>query len=214
MLKRTHQTAAVGLAVITTYAAYRSNNFHCGIHPYLAVFITTNAAMLGGVAPDLDVPWENVPEKNPIKFVLNKLIYLAGDGHRSRLTHSIDLTILMCAAFVFSERILDIIKGYTDVALTQSTLDIAALILLGFISGWVSHILADMATSAGVRLVFWGNTKVRFFPKKIGKFKFSTGEAWEDFFCFVASKINIVLWILYFAPSLGVSIYQRLRGFL
>jgi hypothetical protein len=220
MTKLTHKTAAAGAGIAAAYAVYHTNLFNCGISPYIGVFLVTQAARVGGVYPDVDVAWENVPDKTPEKKVINTILRIAGDGHRSRTTHSLDITALLIFAVAVLPKIvgleglqhfissappilapLALIARLLNLLLTsEASRDVIFLAAIGFVSGWASHMFMDMLTMEGVRLSCLGNRKVRFVPKKLFGFKFSTGEAWEDFVRAAATKINCALWAFYFAP--------------
>ena len=63
--------------------------------------------------------------------------------------------------------------------------------LLGFSSGWLSHIISDMMTGAGVRLVCWSKFKVSFVPRKFLWLRFNTGNEWEEFNFFII-KLSLI----------------------
>ena len=74
--------------------------------------------------------------------------------------------------------------------------EVLFLLLVGFMSGWISHMFSDMLTSEGVRLFFWNKFKIKLVPKKLGKLRFNTGNEWEKFNYVTVKKINCLLGII------------------
>ena len=72
--------------------------------------------------------------------------------------------------------------------------EVLSIILIGFCAGWISHLLADMMTSAGVRLFFW-NKKIiiKLVPKQLFGLRFNTGNEWEEFVFKIVRIINMFL---------------------
>jgi hypothetical protein len=84
-------------------------------------------------------------------------------------------------------------KLYEHGLITDINREVMLLILLGFTSGWVSHIFSDMLTSAGVKIICFLPFKASLVPKHIGKLRFNTGNEWEEF-CYRTTKmLNIFL---------------------
>ena len=183
----THKQYAVSLAFIAAIVLYKLNMFSIQYFVYLPIIILTSK--YGGVFPDIDHSWQNVKEKTIPNWILNKLIHLTGGRHRSWQTHSIDIVAvftLLCLVLP------NILVEYNKI--DKFNCEIIQIILIGFCSGWISHIVADMTTSAGVRLFCWcKKITIKIVPKSIGKLRFNTGNEWEEFVFKCVKTINIVL---------------------
>lgn len=182
----THKQYSVSFAFITSMLLYKYSM--TTINYFLAVAIILMSSKYGALFPDLDHSWRNVKEKTVPNWIINKLIHATGGKHRSWQTHSIDIVIIVTTVCYMAPNIM-LSRGLIDV-INKEVLNI---ILLGFCSGWISHIIADMSTSAGVRLFCWNKKIIKFVPNHIGKLKFNTGNEWEDFVCKCVRVINIFL---------------------
>ena len=134
------------------------------------------AAKAGALFPDVDHNWSNVRDKTVINKIINTLIHITGGRHRSWQTHSLDICAVYSIASWFVPSIL-----YSKGIISDMNREILLLLLTGFASGWISHMVADMLTSEGVSLVFWNKFNVKLVPKKIGPLRFNTGHEWEAF---------------------------------
>ena len=120
----------------------------------LCLFILS--ARLGGAFPDWDQVWGSVPYKGFAAFITNKIIHATGGKHRSRHTHSIDISIIVCVALMYLS-----FKTFG----AQSFIFVLAA---GFASGWISHLVADGFTHDGIYLSFLSKRRnIRFVPKQI-----------------------------------------------
>ena len=156
------------------------------VNYYLALIITLQAGKYGALFPDIDHHWSNVKEKTFVNMVINKIIHLTKGKHRSWQTHSWDICLLVT--------ILGFILPYRpELHLTQVNSEILSLLWIGFSMGWISHLISDMLTGEGTRVACWNKKKIRFVPKKIGKFRFNTGKEWEAFVYKATRIINIPL---------------------
>lgn len=182
----THRVYSVLFAFITTIILYSANITQIGYYSTLLIVLAFSKS--GALFPDLDHTWQNVKVKNLFNKVINTLIHITGGKHRSWQTHSIDIcTIYTVGAYIIPKLLLD--RGI----ITEVNKEIVTLILLGFASGWISHLFSDMLTSAGVRLICFLDFKVKFVPKKIGKIKFNTGNEWEAFNYKTISLMNNII---------------------
>lgn len=184
MTYRTHKVYAVSGALIAAMYIYMHGL--STIDYYLALPILLMTGKYGGLFPDVDHEWVNVKDKTVPNWFINKLIHLTGGNHRSWQTHSIDIYLAFTIA---SFKVPSMLLERRD--LTLVNYEIMSLMLLGFISGWGSHLLSDMMTGAGVRLVCWSKFKVAFVPRKFLWMRFNTGNEWEDFNYFVIKLLNI-----------------------
>lgn len=189
MTGQTHKQYAICGAFIVAMLMYK--NGLSEINYYLSLPILILTAKYGGLFPDIDHHWSSVKEKTVPNWIINKLIHLTNGKHRSWQTHSIDIVVF--ASFI-SYNLPHILfsLGY----ITNVNKEVMILLMLGFMSGWISHIISDMMTSAGVRLVAWSKFKVVLVPKKIGSLRFNTGNEWESFNYKIIRAINIVLGII------------------
>jgi hypothetical protein len=135
----------------------------------------------GTLFPDLDHAWVNLKEKTAITKVINVLIHLTGGKHRSRQTHSLDICLICTAGYIF------LVIRFLQDAFTYPLWLFAGV---GFFSGWITHLFADMLTGEGIYIFFWQKKKVAFVPKKFLWIKFNTGGAWEDFVYKVATGLE------------------------
>lgn len=186
----THRQYAISFAFIAAMILYKYNLSM--INCYFALPIIILVSKYGGLFPDIDHSWQNVKEKTVPNWIINKLIHLTGGKHRSWQTHSIDIVLIITILSCIGPNLL-----FEYEKISEINREVLSILLIGFCSGWISHILADMMTSAGVRLFCW-NKKIiiKLVPKKIGKLKFNTGHEWEQFVYRCVKTINIFLGVL------------------
>lgn len=163
------------------------------INFYLQVLLMLPMAKSGALFPDVDHTWKNVKEKTTINWLINKFIHLTKGVHRSRHTHSWDICLVsFFILFLTINHLFDInIINELDVSVCK-------LILVGFYSGWISHLFSDMLSGTGVYLFCFLDTHISFVPKQLLGFKFNTGGAWENF-CY-----NIIRYINFFTGLLVI----------
>lgn len=182
----THKQYSICFAFLTAMMFYKLGITE--INYYLALPILILTAKYGALFPDVDHNWENVHDKTVPNKIINTLIHITGGKHRSWQTHSIDICTLVTVFSYFTPKIL-----FNKELISQVNMEVSTLLLLGFCSGWISHLFSDMLTSAGVRLFCFNKTKLKLVPKHIGKLRFNTGNAWEAFNFKFIKWINIVL---------------------
>lgn len=182
----THRQYSLTFALITSIVLYK--NELTQVNYYMALPILIMAAKSGALFPDIDHSWQYVKEKTAINWVINKAIHLTRGRHRSWQTHSIDIVAVLSIISYFLPDIL-----FKMGKLSTTNREILSILLMGFMSGWTSHIISDMMTSAGVRLLCFRDYKVAFVPKRIGRFRFNTGNEWESFNYMVMKGLNLVL---------------------
>lgn len=189
MTGQTHRQYSICFAYITTILLFKLGMSN--INYYLGLPLVLLTAKAGALFPDLDHAWVNVHDKTLLNKIINTLIHITGGKHRSWQTHSLDICTACSIAAVMVP-----IKLYEAGKLTVVNKEVLLIILIGFISGWISHMISDMLTSEGVRLFCWSKFKVRLVPKKLGKLKFNTGNEWEKFNFVMMKKINCILSIV------------------
>jgi membrane-bound metal-dependent hydrolase YbcI (DUF457 family) len=161
------------------------------INYYMALPIMLMAAKAGALFPDVDHAWANVKEKTLLNKFINTVIHATGGKHRSWQTHSLDICIVYTLlACVVPHRL------YVSGILSIVNKEVLSLLLLGFASGWISHMLADMLTSAGVRLLCFWKFNMKLVPRKLGPIVFNTGHEWEAFNYKVMKICNMFLGII------------------
>lgn len=198
MTGATHKKFAIAAAFTAQAILYK--NGLTQVNYYVSIPILLGAAKYGALLPDVDHTWQNVKEKTVPNFIINKLIHLTGGKHRSWQTHSIDICLIsQILMWVIPEMMLS--QG----VIQDINFEIIRILLTGFSFGWISHIISDMLTQAGVRILCFNKTKLALVPKKLGKLRFNTGNAWEQFVYKTMSVINIVygIFILIYPLIMG-----------
>lgn len=183
----THRQYAISFAFIASMLVYEYGLSK--LNYYLILPLMLLVSKYGALFPDLDHTWQNVKDKTVPNWIINKIIHLTGGRHRSWQTHSLDILVIVIVFSIMAPNYI-----YNKAAISIENKELLQIILIGFSSGWASHLLADMMTSAGVRLMCW-NKKViiRLVPRKLGSLRFNTGNEWEQFVFKVTRVINILL---------------------
>lgn len=189
MTYQTHKQYAISFSFLAMMIVYTYGISE--INYYLALPIMILVSKYGGLFPDIDHTWQNVKEKTVPNWIINKFIHITGGRHRSWQTHSIDIVVIVTITSIITPNYL-----YDKHILTEVNREVLHIILIGFCAGWISHLLADMMTSAGVRLFCW-NKKIiiRLVPKQLFGFRFNTGHEWEEFVYKTVRLLNIILGI-------------------
>lgn len=204
----THRVYSVLFAFLTTMLFYKHGVTTIGYYQTLLIVLTFSKS--GALFPDLDHNWHNIGVKTVPNKIINTLIHITGGKHRSWQTHSIDICIIFTVlSYIIPNKLYEMNK------ITIANKEVTVLILLGFASGWISHLFSDMLTNAGVRLFCFINYKIALVPKKIGNLRFNTGNEWEAFNYKAISVTNkIVGFISLIYPFIGniKEIIYRLLG--
>lgn len=182
----THRQYSVCFALLTVMFFYKIGLTE--INYYAALLIILMITKEGAIFPDLDHSWQNIGSKTLPKKIINTLIHITGGRHRSWQTHSWDICIIFTSISYFLP-----IYLYNINKLSIVNKEVISIILLGFASGWISHLFSDMLTSEGVRIICFVNYKIRLVPRKIFSFKFNTGHEWEAFNFKFVKIINVFL---------------------
>ena len=189
MTAPTHKQYAVSFACITAMLLYAKDITEINYYISLPILLMTSKS--GALFPDVDHSWQNVKEKTVINKIINTIIHITKGKHRSWQTHSIDIMLWFTSLSYILPQYL-----YKTNKISLVNKEVLLLLLLGFSSGWISHLFSDMLTHAGVRLLFFIPKKVAVVPKSIGGLKFNTGNVWEAF-CYKQTKIvNVFLGIV------------------
>lgn len=158
----THRRFSIGFAYIAIVLLYSLG--HSLVNYYLAIPIMLSASHYGAKLADVDHNWDSVKDKTVSNKIINTLIHLTGGKHRSWQTHSWDIIILVTIASIF---VPELLLHYGKI--TAINKEVASLLFIGVSCGWISHGIADMMTSAGMRITCLSKVKVAFVPKQ---FKF------------------------------------------
>ena len=118
------------------------------------------SSLLGSLLPDIDHPQSKISKKNPILAALVNLILVIGK--------TITQLILLLCFWMSKKRKEQILRGFEHRGIFH-TLLIAVLLYLclallpsywgraiqiGLVSGYISHLLMDMLTVSGVRILY------------------------------------------------------------
>ena len=182
----THKKCAISFAFIFVILLYRDAEL--SINYYLLLLIILEMSKKGALFPDLDHSWHNISEKTVPNRIVNAIIRFTRGKHRSWQTHSIDICTYFTITALYLPNIL-----FNLNRISELNKEILSAVLIGFASGWISHLFSDMLTPEGVRLICFSRIKLKFVPKRLFKFKFSTGSSWEEFIYKSVNCINYIL---------------------
>lgn len=200
MTRPTHKQYSVCFAFITIMLFYKYGVTQ--INYYIALIIILKAAESGALFPDVDHSWQNVSEKTVPNKIINTLIHITGGSHRSWQTHSWDICVIFTAIAYFLPKYL-----YYVGKISVVNEEIISILLLGFASGWISHLFSDMLTSAGVKVICFVDFKVKFVPRRLFGLRFNTGHGWEEFNFKVMKALNVFLAVICIGYPLTVNRY-------
>ena len=188
MTYATHRAFMVWWVLLTNILIYKV--LEPEVNYYLALIVMLQFGKVGALFPDIDHSWRNVKEKTIPNWIINKLIHMTNGRHRSWQTHSIDIVVI---ANILSFRLPTYL--YNTGLLDSINANILSIILLGFSTGWVSHIISDMLTSDGVRIFCFNKKKIALVPKELLGIRFNTGNSWEEFVFKITRIMNIIVGI-------------------
>lgn len=172
MTAPTHKQFSICFAFLATMLMYKTK--FSQINYYFVLGIMLLVSRYGALFPDIDHNWQNVKEKTVPNWIINKLIHATGGKHRSWQTHSLDIALIVTVASIIMPQVL-----LDRQKIDEVNYEVMSIILAGFSVGWLSHLFSDMLTSAGIRILCCSKRKLAFVPKKIGRFRFNTGNEWE-----------------------------------
>jgi membrane-bound metal-dependent hydrolase YbcI (DUF457 family) len=162
------------------------------VAPWMQLAIMYPAASWGSTAPDLDHHLNSVKEQTPFNLVVHKILHtVTKPKHRAWQTHSILPTCLLPLALIAVMLLVDV----SALGVFETT--IIQLVLVGATAGFLSHIILDALTTAGVYLL--PKVKLRLVPKKSF---FATGTKWESFIrgtTYLGCVAVIIYWIYLYA---------------
>lgn len=159
MMGKTHRAGGC-LAMLLAYNAMRSKGWLVDdIHPVVQLAIMYPIASWGSIFPDVDQTVQAIPEKTPFMLLFNKVLHLGKVRHRSWQTHSLVLTAFFLALLYGG---LYLITQYGLFGLTDVSLTLIKLQIMGLGVGIGSHLFLDACTYEGVR--FFRKTWIRLVP--------------------------------------------------
>lgn len=191
MMYATHKAggalfALVGFEVLTKTQVLQLND----IEPWLQLVLMYPACSFGSTFPDLDHHWGSVKEHTPTNWVVHKIIHLTQPKHRSWQTHCLLISVgflallfaLLYALYVFRW------EGISD-----TSLSILTLLIMGFGLGVASHLFLDSFTRSGIWLI--PGVKLRLVPNNE---HFSTGTPYETGVRVIVCILTalVLIWIL------------------
>lgn len=160
MTYKTHREFSVSFVIIANALAWKLGV--TSVSYYISLVVILLFGKQGALFPDVDHIWRNVKEKTIINRVLNTIIHLTGGVHRSWQTHSWDIWLLSLIGSTYLS-----ILFLSDLDRT-----IMIIIIIGFWSGWFSHLFSDMLSSGGVRILCWlKKSTVSLVPKQVNLVK-------------------------------------------
>lgn len=212
---KTHRLGGV-LCALIGYSVLDSKGLLIdGVNPLLQLTVFYPFALYGSVVSDLDHGWQSAPEKDPVSFVINKVLHLTTGirkktgrkvsplgifdaKHRSWQTHSDLFLAVLVSLFVW------MLNGSAD----SINGVIFRLVATGFIMGVISHLILDSLTPEGIWFIIPSiirRKKVAFRLVPKSKF-FSTGGSWESLvrFLIVVAIIVVACRIIYLASPYRV----------
>lgn len=189
MTFKTHREFAITFIYFATFYIYSNSTVNINYFCLLIIMLSIGAK--GALFPDVDHYWQNVKEKTVCNWILNKLIHLTGGKHRSWQTHSLDLCLISGALFMWVDYIL-----YEKEIIDYLNYQVILIILLSFYSGWVSHLIADMLTTAGVYILILKKKNIKLVPKKLFRLEFKTGDVWEEAFYRIDHAFNVLMFFV------------------
>lgn len=212
---KTHRLGGV-LCALIGYSVLDSKGLLIdGVNPLLQLTVFYPFALYGSVVSDLDHGWQSAPAKDPVSFVINKVLHLTTGirkktgrkvsplgifdaKHRSWQTHSDLFLAVLVSLFVWMLN--GSVDGINGVILR--------LVATGFIMGVISHLILDSLTPEGIWFIIPSiirRKKVTFRLVPKSKF-FSTGGSWESLvrFLIVVAIIVVACRIIYLASPYRV----------
>lgn len=149
---------------------------------FVTLIITT---ILGASTPDLDTPTGKVWHKIPAGGILGRIIHPVFIGGHRHLSHSLlglgIFTFLFKLLIIFSTKYLPIVP-VTD-----------KWMLITFVLGYSSHLIADMFTEIGVPIFFPLKYHFGIPPAPLEKIRIKTGHWFENLIVYPAVNLALIL---------------------
>ena len=168
----TYETHRVG-GFLTTMLGFELLRQHGmllpDISPLLQLAIITPFSSWGSTASDLDHHWESVRDKNPVNWVVHKVLHLTRPHHRSWQTHSFFTLLVLFSGLMVIWNRADGLGGFN-----ATDMKLLLLMSVGVTFGVLGHFIMDMLTPEGI--IVYGKIKLRLVPSSG---LFATGGNWE-----------------------------------
>ena len=166
MKGKNHIITGVTTGIVTAFFTFSGSILGAGV--------TVAASALGSIIPDIDLPNSKAGSKlKPIAKVINKLF-----GHRT-ITHA---PLWLIPLFLLYFKLPELTSDLSLFAKTQ-----IGCLLIGYISGFISHLLGDMLTKGGIPI---------FYPFK--RYRFHLTPAPSGKYDVVLVLITTVIYILFY----------------
>lgn len=154
----------------------------------ILVVILILATLLGASTPDLDTPTGGLWQKIPVGSFIGRLVHPVFIGGHRHLSHS----FIGMAIFTFLFWLLVKWLGLRFPIIHNTDL----LVLVAFVTGFVSHLVADMFTEEGVPLFFPWDYHFGIPPDPLGKIRIKTGHWFENLIVYPGVNL-LLIWIIY-----------------
>lgn len=154
----------------------------------LALIFST---VLGSSAPDLDTPTGELWDKIPAGGILSRAIHPVFIGGHRHLSHSIIGLGIFTGLFSLLIKLAPfglILNPY--------------YLILAFVVGYCSHLVADMFTEAGVPLLFPLAYHFGIPPDPLGKIRIKTGRWFENLIVYPLVNLALLLIIVNYIKGL------------
>ena len=182
MTYKTHLSTGLLFSAVVFLLIYKIN-----LSPTLAIILIF-FTVLGSGTPDLDTPTGGLWDKIPAGGVLSRIIRPVFIGGHRHLSHS------FIGMAIFSSLALLLIKLISKNAIIEVPIDLS---LIAFLVGYLSHLIADMFTEAGVPLLFPLDYHFGIPPNPLEKVRIKTGKWFENLIIYPAVNL-LLLWVIIF----------------
>jgi len=145
------------------------------------------ATIVGASAPDLDTPSGGLWRQIPAGSVISRIVKPAFIGGHRHLSHSfLGLVILTFLFWLLTKLV------FINIPILDAS-NYFGLTILAFIVGYLSHLLADSFTEAGVPLLFPLEYHFGIPPDPLGKMRIKTGKWFENLIIYPIVNIALVI---------------------
>lgn len=209
MTGKTHRLGGV-VCCFGGYLLLESQNMLvANVDPLVQLSVLYPFAIYGSVVSDLDHNWQSAPCKDPVSFLINKLLHILPNSrnsffcakHRSWQTHS---DLFLALAIILGMFI-------TQMQTNDMSACLFRLMSTGLVMGIISHLILDMLTPQGIWSIFLLSVKKIFKLRGSAKISlvpnsefFATDGTWEHIIRMILWVASFLLMIVILTTSLGV----------
>jgi len=180
MTYKTHLSTGILFSSVVFLLIYKVE-----LSPVLAIILLFST-ILGASAPDLDTPTGGLWQKIPAGSIIGRLVHPVFIGGHRHLSHS----FIGMGLFVFLFYLLINIPLFHN---SQFMILNSANLMLAFIIGYASHLLADSFTEEGVPLLFPIVYHFGIPPNPFQKVRIKTGHWFENLIVYPAVNLALIL---------------------